>query len=177
MATETEPRVRLTTGESGKPLVRMFLSFAKRDEAVARRLWDLLDEATAIDRVYEFRLWRADEAILTGEEWDVRIKDALTKSELGILALSNAFLGSKYITDVEVPALVDVPGKRALPLSLRQVGGKADWHTLKNKQIYGHRLPFGRVRGSSAQDAWVNGLVAQLHRVLAEYGTPADGTW
>ncbi|MEU7791241.1 TIR domain-containing protein [Amycolatopsis sp. NPDC049159] len=170
-----EPRVRLTTGESGKPLVRIFLSCAKRDEVVARRLWALLEEATAIDRVYEFRLWQAEEAILIGEAWDVRIKDALAESELGILALSNAFLGSEYIADIELPALVDVPGKRAFPLSLRAVGEHAEWRSLDSKQVYSHQLPFDRVRGGAAQDAWVNGLVTELHRVLGQYGTPADG--
>ena len=68
-----EPTVRLTTAAgSDKPLVRMFLSFAKRDAAVVGRLWELLAEATGVDRGYEFELWRFDEAILVGEDWDAQ---------------------------------------------------------------------------------------------------------
>jgi hypothetical protein len=100
-----EPTVRLTTSaETGKPGVRMFVSFADRDADVAGRLWDLLAEAAAVSRVYEFEFWRFDQAIRVGESWDARIRDALTDSELGLLAVSNAFLGSTYITGVELPA-------------------------------------------------------------------------
>jgi hypothetical protein len=167
--------VRLgAAGDSGKPLVRVFLSFAGRDEALVLRLWDLLAEAMVIDLVYEFQLWRSDDAILVGEDWDVRIRGALSAAEVGVVAVSNAFLGSEYITDVELPALVDVPGKRVVPLLLRQVSKQADWHGLKSKQIYGYGRPFSEMRGISARDAWVNGLVAEVHRVLARYSKRDD---
>lgn len=170
-----ESNLRLTTAESGKPLVRMFLSFARRDAAIAGRLWDLLAEATAVDRVYQFELWRFDRAIRVGEDWDAHIKQALAESDLGVLALSNAFLGSGYIKRAELPALVDTLGKRPIPLALRQVGEHADRLGLESKQVYGHERPFDRVRGSAAQDAWVNGLVDRLHQVLARYAAPVDG--
>lgn len=169
MSSANESVVRLTTATSGKPLVRMFLSFARRDADAARRLWDRLAEATAVDRTYEFELWRFDEALLVGEDWDARIQDALTAADLGVLALSNAFLRSEYIKDTELPALVDVPGKRAIPLSLRQFSAHADLRGLESKQIYGYRRPFGAVRGEFAQDIWVNSLVDQIHRILARY--------
>jgi hypothetical protein len=169
-----EAEVRLKVGNSGKPLVRMFLSFARRDKALVVRLWDLLAEAAVIDRVYEFQLWRSDDAILDGEDWDARIRSALSVAEVGVVALSNAFLGSEYITGVELPALVDVPGKRVVPLLLRQVSKQADWRGLKNKQIYGYGRPFSEVRGTSARDVWVNGLMAEVHRVLARYAMRDD---
>ncbi len=171
-----EPTVRLTTAaESGKPLVRIFLSVAKRDAAVVGRLWELLAEATGVDRGYEFELWRFDEAILVGEDWDARVRDALAVSELGVLAVSNAFLCSAYITGVELPALVDVPGKRAIPVSVRRTSRHADLHGLAGKQIYGYQRPFGEVLAEPAQDKWVNGLVDQLHQVLARYTAPVAG--
>lgn len=171
-----EPTVRLTAAAgSGKQLVRMFLSFAKRDAEAAGRLWDLLAEATKADRVYRFELWRFDEAILVGGDWDAQIRDALAVSELGLLAVSNAFLSSEYITGVELPALVDVPGKRAIPLSLRRISQHADLRGLESKQIYGYQRPFADLRGDAARDAWVNDLVGQLHRVLARYTAPGAG--
>jgi len=172
-----EPTVRLTTAAgSGKPLVRVFLSFAEQDKPVVGRLWELLAEATQVDRVYQFELWRFDEAILVGEDWDARVRDALAVSELGLLAVSNAFLRSPYITGVELPALVDVAGKRALPVSVRRTSRHADLHGLEGKQVYGYRRPFGAVRGAAGQDVWVNELVDQLHRVLARYAASASGS-
>jgi hypothetical protein len=173
MGDVVEPTVSLTmTAGSGKPLVRMFLSFAKRDAAVVRRLWELLADATKVDQTYQFELWRFDEAILVGEDWDAHVRDALAVSELGLLAVSNAFLRSTYITDVELPALVDVAGKRAIPVSVRPTSRHADLHGLEGKQIYGYQRPFADVRGEAAQDKWVNDLVDQLHRVLARYAAP-----
>ncbi|MDX8035738.1 TIR domain-containing protein [Lentzea sp. BCCO 10_0856] len=150
-----------------KPLVRVFLSVARLDEAVARRLWERLAVATAVDRVYEFELWRFDQALLVGDDWDACIREALAASDVGVLALSDAFLGSDYITGVELPALVDVPGKHAVPLALRQISPHADMRGLEHKQIYGHQRPFETVRGQAAQTAWVHDLVNQIHRVLA----------
>jgi hypothetical protein len=171
-----EPTARLTMAVgSGKPLVRMFLSFARRDAAVVGRLWELLAEATGVDRGYQFELWRFDEAILVGEDWDARVRDALAVSEVGLLAVSNGFLGSTYITSVELPALVDVPGKRAIPVLVKQMSQHADLYGLGGKQIYGYQRPFGEVRGLAAQEVWVNGLVDQLHRVLARYTAPVVG--
>jgi TIR domain len=168
-----EPTVRLTTAAgSDKPLVRMFLSYAEDDAAVVGRLWKLLAAATGVDRVYQFELWRFKEAILVGEGWDAQVRDALAVSELGLLAVSNAFLGSAYITGVELPALVNVPGKRAIPVSVRRPSRHADLHGLEGKQIYGYQRPFGDVRGLAGQDMWVNDLVDQLHRVLARYTAP-----
>lgn len=173
MSSGDESNVHLTTATSGKPLVRMFLSFARSDAATARRLWDGLAEATAVDRTYEFELWRFDEALLIGEDWDARIQEALATADLGLLALSNAFLRSSYIKDTELPALVDVPGKRAIPLALRQFSAHADLRGLESKQIYGYRRPFGAVRGQSTQDTWINDLVDQIHRILARYTVQA----
>jgi hypothetical protein len=171
-----EPAVGLTMAAgSDRPLVRMFLSFAKRDAAVVGRLWELLAEATRVDREYEFELWRFDEAILVGEDWDAQVREALAVSELGVLAVSNAFLGSTYITGVELPALAGVPGKRAIPVSVRRTSRHAELRGLEGKQIYGYQRPFGGVYGEPAQDKWVNGLVDQLHRVLARYTAPVAG--
>ncbi|MGH3478634.1 MAG: toll/interleukin-1 receptor domain-containing protein, partial [Nocardioidaceae bacterium] len=135
-----EPTVRLTTAPGlGKLLVPMFLSFAKHDAPVVERLWELLAEATRVDRVYQFQLWRFDKAILVGEDWDAQVREALAVSALGLLAVSNAFLGSEYITDVELRALVDVPGKRAIPVLVRRPSPYADLQGLAGKQIYGYQ--------------------------------------
>lgn len=169
-----EPVVRLTTGESGKPLVRVFCSFAGDDKRHAQRLWRSLTAALAIDGKYEFRPWQSDKAILLGEKWDTRIREALSAAELGVLAVSPAFLGSGYITDVELPALVNAPGKRVVPVLLRRVNKQADWRGLKDKQVHGYAQPFAELRDDAARDKWVDTLVTGVHRVLSRYGTRFD---
>lgn len=161
-------------GDRRKQRVRMFLSFARLDADVAQRLWQRLESATAVDRVYEFHLWRFDQALLVGDDWDACIREALAACDLGVLGLSDAFLGSKYIRDVELPALLDVPGKRAVPLALRQISPYADMRGLEHKQIYGHQRPFETLREQVAQTAWVHHLVNQIHRVLARHLASAE---
>lgn len=43
-----------------------------------------------------------------------------------------------------------------------------------HEPIYGYGHPFSEVRGMSARDAWVNGFVAEVHRVLAWYAAGDD---
>lgn len=165
-----EQSIRLTRSpDSGKPQVRVFLSFADKDASIVEKMWDLLVEATEIDRTYEFVMWRFNEAILIGETWESSIRDALKASELGVLAISNAFLRSKYIAGVELPALVDVPGKRVVPVLVRETSLHGDWHGLDSRQVYGRHRPFSEIQARSGQDTWVNELVNQLHRVLSRY--------
>lgn len=168
---DVEQRVRLGVDPgSGKRLVRVFLSFAAADRACAARLWDGLQVATAVDRSYRFVLWRFDQAIVAGEAWDSRIRSALVESEIGILAMSDAFLASRYIRETEIPALAHAEGKRCLPVALSSWSRHADQAGLAGLQIYGYQRPFELERGAVAQRQWVHGLVDQLHRVLDEYG-------
>ncbi len=122
--------VRLTAGSSGKPLVRMFLSFARADEAIAVRLWEQLAIATAVDRVYEFELRRFDQALLVGSDWDACVRDALTSCELGVLALSDAFLGSVH-SSIEPfsSAPASVPRICTPPISPAPICVNAAWKT------------------------------------------------
>jgi transposase InsO family protein len=166
-----EPTIRLTTaaGED-KPLVRMFLCYANLDAEFVWRFWGLLDRALQVDRTYRFEMWVTARSMMLGDDWDNRIRDALARCELGLLAISNAFLTSKYITNVELPALLGVSGKRVIPVAVRQISRHADWHGLDSKHVYGRKRPYSSVRGTAAQDVWVNELVDQIHQVLARYG-------
>lgn len=163
-----EPAIHLTpTAGEDKPLVPMFWSYATCDAALVRRLREPVEQALSVDQNYVFKLWTFDRSIVVGEDWDTQIRKALAECPLGLLAVSNAFLGSQYITDVELPALMDGPGKRLIPVAVRHVSPHANWHGLQNKQVYGLHQPFSDLRGTSAQDRWVNTLVDQIHQLLA----------
>jgi len=103
MGDVVEPTVGLTAAAgSGKPLVRMFLSFAKRAAVVVGRLWELLAEAVEVDRAYQFELWRFDEAILVGEDWDARVRDALAVSELVSVRRTSGHAGLRGLAGKQI---------------------------------------------------------------------------
>jgi hypothetical protein len=118
-----------------KKTVPFFISYAHANRTLADHLLDRLREQMIPSRSYEYRLWR-DTAILVGEDWDAEIKAALKESDLGLLLLSPAFLGSPYITGIEWPHFLN-EGKPVIPVMLEPVDFKRhDLHGLEAKQIF-----------------------------------------
>ncbi len=173
----SEPRLRLTRLASGKLRVRMFLSWAAGDKVEVARFWDLLGEATGALRDFEFELWSFDRNLLLGEHFDERIRDALAEADIGLFALSNAFLKSEYIRDVELRAFVTgsgpSPGKRMIPVLLKPVDlDRTDLHGIEKAWIFGSNGPFSKAR--SERDTWVMALVDEVFRVLDKYADEAS---
>jgi len=48
----------------------------------------------------------SDTEIIPGVSWDSTIQNALEKATVAILLVSRHFLGSQFITDVELPCLL-----------------------------------------------------------------------
>jgi hypothetical protein len=114
--------------------VGLFVSYARANLGIAddflRRLKDHLQPS----RKYDYSLWR-DSAVLVGEDWDREIRQAaLVESNLGLLLISPAFLGSAYITTTELPVLLERP---VIPVLLESVSlVRHDMRGLDQKQIY-----------------------------------------
>lgn len=84
----------------------------------------------------EYRLWN-DQEILIGEGWEEEIHQALAICRFGLLLISPNFLASRYITEVELPVLLN---RAVFPVMLEDVDFKRhDLRGLKEKQIF--RLP------------------------------------
>jgi hypothetical protein len=113
---------------------KFFVSYSHLNAKIAADLVDRLLQQLRPSRRYEYSLWR-DTALLVGEDWDQEIRLALAENDVGLLLISPAFLGSDYITKVELPALLERP---VLPVLLEAVNpARQDMHGLDAKQILG----------------------------------------
>jgi len=170
-----ESTLQIPRGPKVRPVVRVFASWASVDGPVAQSFWALLGEALAIDATYDFDVWSFDRALCVGERWDEEIRDALGRAHLGILALTPAFLNSRYIQDVELPAFVGgeaAPGRWVVPVLLKPLPTTANLRGLAAHQIFRHpRLGDSRAfsRAGAAKDLWVHALVEEIHEVLCRY--------
>jgi hypothetical protein len=172
-----EPRVQLTERRNGKPLVRLFISYAHADGKLPDKLVDELAPRLSASSKYTFDVWR-DLALLPGEDWDATIRGALSRAHLGLLLLSPHFFASHYIGNVEIPEFVagrgeGVEGKRVIPVELEQIDfAYTDMRGLAVRQVFRgpphDHGPFPRVR-SAKRTNWTKHLVEAIHRVLDQH--------
>jgi len=81
-----------------KQAVKVFISYARKDADYKRELaiqLKLLKMQGLVD------VWH-DREILPGQEWDKAIKSELEQAEIILMLISNDFLASEYINDVEL---------------------------------------------------------------------------
>ena len=172
-----EPRVTLRRGPSGKPLVRMVISYAHEDAKAAGTFKAELETRLSISPAYEFDLWRDIEGIVAGERWDDAIRGAFGAADLGLLLMSPSFLASDYIADVELPIFVrggarGIEGKRVVPFELKALDfGTMDLRGLGARQIV--RGPWPQ-RPSSKRDGVAAEVVREIHEVLSRYARCDD---
>ena len=151
--------------------VRVFLSFADLDGKEARDLWDRLEAAVEPSDSYRWHLWAFDKSLLGGVDFDAEIQDAVADADLGIFALSRAFLSRPYIQRVELPPfLASGTGRRILPVMLKPLPQDADLRGLQARQIFGFHDPYWSGRRPHARDEWANRLADEMHRVARRYG-------
>jgi hypothetical protein len=159
------------TADRAKPTITVFLSFAADDKSAAKDLWAYLQRALAPSRDYQWKLWSFTDQLLVGDDFDVEIKAAIADSDLGLFALSNAFLGSDYIRRIELPPFLDPgKGKRIAPVALKQLAQDADLHGLAARQIFSYHDPYWSGRTPHKREAWAIALADELHRVARRYG-------
>ncbi len=118
-----------------KRIVRYFVSYAHADEPLPEKLITELQKQLGACKDYDFRPWR-DTGLLIGEKWHDEIQQAIRDCDFGLLLVSPAFLGSKYIGEHELPDFVN--GKKpCLPVALCKMDFKhQDLRGLKDSQIF-----------------------------------------
>ena len=154
-----------------KRLIAFFVSYAHANQRLADDFLTRLREQMAPSRAYDYRLWR-DTMLLVGEEWNEEIKAALEASELGLLLVSPAFLGSEYITRIEWPHFL-ANRKPVIPVMLEPVDfARHDLRGLEEKQIFRYTPTPGTTprayadcRGAS-QRRFVEALFLQIENRL-----------
>ncbi len=108
------------------PVIRYFVSYAHDDRHLKDGLMNPLKQFLDAANEYSFVTWD-DTEILAGEGWHEMIQEAIVSCQLGLLMVSPAFLGSKYIQDHELRYFIDsnitVPGleKRVIPVALKPI--------------------------------------------------------
>ncbi len=116
-----------------KKRVTMFVSYAHANQDLAGRFVTQFKEYTRPSKTYQYNTWR-DIDLLVGENWDQKITKALNKCDLGLLLISASFLGSNYITSIELKLLETKP---VIPVLLWPIDfDRHDLKGLDEKQIF-----------------------------------------
>ena len=151
---------------------RLFQSYAHDDYFPLVK--NLMDDLTAHFRAchtMNCAIW-SDEQIGIGSDWDETIKKALSSSDAGLLMVSPAALGSTYIRNTEIPALL--PDSKLLLVGLRPVDFASQLPpALGQLQIYLCKTKTGDMRFYSECDtrkhreAFALGLFQKIEKRLA----------
>lgn len=116
-----------------------FISYAHADNEVATKFLNQFKEMLLPSAKYDYVFWQ-DKNILPGEDWHQEIQNALNQCSMGILLVSPAFLGSKYICEHELPAVMNRQTKLLIPVMLKKVNfERHDLKGLKERQIFQRR--------------------------------------
>ena len=119
-----------------KKQITTFISYAHRDGEIATKFWDEFSEMLLPSAKYEYVFWQ-DKNILPGENWHTEIQNTLSCCSMGILLVSPAFLGSKYISEHELPALMNRQDALLIPVMLKRVSfERHNLKGLKERQIF-----------------------------------------
>jgi WD40 repeat protein len=108
------------TGVAGRSDL-VFVSYSHRDQAWLHRLLVML---RPVMRNQRFSVW-ADEYVQVGDDWRREIDAAIGRAGLGLLLVSADFLASRFIMEVELPALVE-RGVRLAPVLVHECMWEAE---------------------------------------------------
>lgn len=86
-----------------KPRLLIFISYSHKDREWLHLLQDTLTLLTENGNV---RAWE-DTQITAGEQWRVAIDEALASASMALLLVTQNFIASKFIREVELPQLLD----------------------------------------------------------------------
>ena len=157
-----------------KPFVRIFVSYAVKNQTVATKFIDLLESYLKASRDYRFAVWRDVNGIRLGEKWNKEIQDALHGSTFGLLLLSPEFFASSYIMRHEWPHFRD-QGK---PFAALELCGNLQGLELDGLEAHqrffdkggdgrGHR-PFRALAGGGKKDDFVARFFGEMCRTLKD---------
>lgn len=119
-----------------KKTVRFFVSYAHADEKDSRSFLDGFKEQAAASKSYDYEFWQ-DITILPGEKWRLEIREALDNCCIGILLISPSFIGSKFISEYEIPTFIGDKAKPLVPVMLKKINLKRhDLQGLEESQIF-----------------------------------------
>lgn len=96
--------------------VRIFLSYRKQDRYEANKLMELIH---ANDKYKSIAFWY-DELLVTSENYDVSIREKISKCDFMMLAVTpNVLVKGNYVLETEVPFARDEANKIILPIEMQ----------------------------------------------------------
>ena len=105
------------------PQPTIFVSYSHKDQDWLEKLKTFL---TALEQRGLIRFWD-DSQLVPGNPWEQQIKDMLDASKAGLLLVSQNFLISQFVTDVELPKLLQ---------SANQAGKQIFWLPLSPSTVF-----------------------------------------
>ena len=143
-----------------KPVIKLFLSYAHKDDSVKTRFVDELEARVGSSKYYDFVL-SLDNDLLCGDTWHDELQNRLQRCDYGILLVSSHFLSSTYIQEHEIPVLRN----KSFPVALKPIDlNNQELHGLEHLQIFFlDEKPFSGVSGSN-QQRFINKLVEEIEQ-------------
>jgi len=164
----------MTAKSPPKLQITFFVSYARSNNQLAGRFVQSLIEALKPSKTYEYQLW-SDEAILVGEQWQKEIANAIDDCDFGLLLLSQAFLGSQFIGEHELPHFIGPSAKPSVPVMLAPIDlERYDLKGLEAEQIFrykGQRFREARSYSecnSGGRDEFVFSLFQEIEKKLGK---------
>lgn len=117
--TDNSPTI-VTTGDNPMPRSKVFISYAHA-RLDKNRLKALVEHLTVLENQGLVDIWD-DHQIGAGQDWYDEIDRQLQSCKVAVFLVSPAFLGSKFISTVEVPTLLSrhqQQGMHVVPLLIR----------------------------------------------------------
>ena len=154
-------------------ITNFFVSYAHKNQQLAGDFLDRLTDVLRPSRKYDYHLWN-DSAIAVGETWKTEILAACDGCDIGMLLISPAFLGSKFIVEHELPNFVGSGSTKLVPVMLQPVDFELhQLHGIENTKIFMYKgqnfskyRAYGECKGGT-RDAFVLALFKAIEEKLA----------
>ncbi|MFO1429720.1 MAG: toll/interleukin-1 receptor domain-containing protein [Candidatus Competibacteraceae bacterium] len=148
---------------------QIFISYSHADSA-----WlEYLQKALApLHTQGNLKTW-VDKDIKPGQRWQEEIKNALERAKIAVLLVSQDFLASEFITQNELPPLLNAAEKEGLTIFWIPVGASLYSETEINRYqaAYDPKTPLNKLRKAERQDAMLQ-IARKLMAILESASQP-----
>jgi hypothetical protein len=154
-------RPRASLSKSG-----VFISYSHKDLDFLRRL---MIHLRPLERLGLIDLW-ADTKLMAGDKWKLQLELALDRARIAILLISADFLASDFITENELPPLLEraeTKGTRVIPVILKPCRFSRDQNLSKFQAINDPRIPIARM-SEAEQELVYDSLAEVVEQSLAK---------
>jgi len=146
----------------------LFVSYSHEDGELKDRL---LAQLGVLQSQGLLEVW-TDDRIQTGDRWEDEIARAMESASIAVLLVSAAFLGSRFVRDVEVARILErrmEEGMRILPIVMKPCAWQSvGW--LERLQV----RDLARHGGGESLDAELAALVREIHQLLPSTPAPRE---